>query len=482
MLEMLQAYAKSDYYPLHMPGHKRRMAQFERPFDIDITEIEGFDNLHHCEGILRQSQERAAALYGAEETFYLVNGSTCGLLSAVSACVPHGGRLLMARNCHKAVYHAALLNRLHVTYLYPCIDWQTGLYGSVLPDDVEAALKEQPGVSAVLITSPTYDGVCSDLRAIAGIVHRAGAVLIVDGAHGAHFGMHQGLPKHALSSQADIVINSLHKTLPSLTQTALLHVQGGAVDRGRLKRYLGIYQTSSPSYVLMAGMDACIRLLSAHGEELFGRFMERLDGLRTVLGAMKVLRLVSGRERKLAAADYDRSKVLIATDRSSVDGPWLASRLRDKYHLEVEMAAEQYVTAIMTVADTSEGFSRLLEALLSTDALLWEREQGKRGEKKSTVFASDFAADLRQNEEVMTMAEAEEREQRSISLAQSAGCISAEFVYLYPPGIPLLVPGERITNALLVQILRLKESGLSLQGLYDYDARQIRVIKESIQD
>ncbi|MCD8023722.1 MAG: hypothetical protein LUF30_12375, partial [Lachnospiraceae bacterium] len=467
LLDCLNDYTSSDAYPLHMPGHKRQISHFSDPFAIDITEIEGFDNLHHAEGILLEAQKRASKLYGADETWYLVNGSTCGILAAVSASVRRGGRILMARNCHKAAYHAAFLNGLQVTWLYPEIDMGTGICGSISPGQVREALEalrqgDAPDTSqplAVLLTSPTYVGVVSDIRAIAQEVHRAGGILIVDEAHGAHFAMHPYFPESALSCGADIVINSLHKTMPSLTQTALLHVKGSRADRERLRKYLDIYQSSSPSYVLMAGMDECVRMMETQGRKLFDAFVVRLETLREHLKKMQVLRLVTGDESELQAFAYDASKIIIAvpditgpditvppltaerfaemppccarrqvdplmevrcaksgssnmagglagaadaahadtpvplptaerflkaagdladvsedasSDRVSTvfSGPMLGRILRERYHLEPEMEAEHYVTAIMTVADTQEGFDRLERALLEIDEWL----------------------------------------------------------------------------------------------------------------
>ena len=203
LAERLITYGQSDAYPFHMPGHKRQFHPFFDPYTMDITEIYGFDNLHHAEGILLEAQQRAAALYHASEPFYLVNGSTCGILAAVAAATKRGGKLLMARNCHKAAYHAALLNNLEVSYLYPAADMTRGLSGAIAPDEVERMLKKDASLRTVLITSPTYDGVCSDVRRIAEIVHQHDGILIVDEAHGAHFGMHPYFPEHALSCGAD---------------------------------------------------------------------------------------------------------------------------------------------------------------------------------------------------------------------------------------------------------------------------------------
>lgn len=479
LLEKLKEYSESDHYPLHMPGHKRRLSHFENAFAIDITEIDGFDNLHHAEGILLEAQKRAARLYGADETYYLVNGSTCGILAAVSSCVPRGGRILMARNCHKAAYHAVFLNGLRAEYLYPEADMVRGINGSISPEDVkkaleqqqrqctETALPERQSISAVLLTSPTYDGVVSDVRRIAEEAHKAGAILIVDEAHGAHFAMHPYFPESALDCGADIVINSLHKTMPSLTQTALLHVRGPRVDRERIRKYLGIYQSSSPSYVLMAGMDACVSLMERQGAALFNIFTKRLEDMRRELQRMQVLHLVQGNEKGLKSYDFDRSKVLISTENAGISGPELSEILRREYHLEAEMEAERYVTAIMTVADTEEGFERLTRALREIDGhLVRERHRSFR------------IGALRKSRAAMTIEQAENSCRKQVPLQASAGCISAEFVYLYPPGIPLLVPGEEISEGLPEQLSCYQSVGLNLQGMADYSGKLIYVVEE----
>lgn len=478
LLEKLKQYGSSDYYPLHMPGHKRHISHFGDPFAIDITEIDGFDNLHHAQGILLEAQKRAAQLYGAEESFYLVNGSTCGILAAVSAATQRGDTVLMARNCHKAVYHAVFLNGLHAEYLYPEADMARGINGSISPEIVRLALEKQNTqcISAVIITSPTYDGVVSDIRQIAAEVHRAGAVLIVDEAHGAHFPMHEYFPETSLACGADLVINSLHKTMPALTQSALLHVQGSRIDRERLRQYLGIYQTSSPSYVLMAAMDRCVRLMQDRGEALFAVFTERLEKMRLELGKMKRLYLVTGKESELSAFDYDRSKVLISTERCVYSGRELAEILRDEYHLEVEMDAPEYVTAIMTVSDTQEGFDRLTRALLEVDRELTETPKTMRKIKQQGHRWIKTLRSLPKNKEVMTIEAAANSEAHAVWLRESAGCVSAEFVYLYPPGIPLLVPGEQITQELLEEFSYYRKCGFELQGLADYAGEKIKAV------
>ncbi len=320
LYDRLLQYQSSEMYPFHMPGHKRRKDDFANPFLIDITEIEGFDNLHHAEGILKDAQDRAAALYHSEETYFLVNGSTCGILAAVSACMTRGGKILMARNCHKAAYHAAYLRGLDIEYLYPEKEDIFGINGGIHEDIVERALEEFQDIQAVMITSPTYDGVVSNVEKIAQIVHRKGIPLIVDEAHGAHFGFHEYFPKSSVEMGADLVIHSLHKTLPSLTQTALLHVNGNRVDRECLRRFLDIYQTSSPSYVFMAGMDSCVCLLEKRGGELFESLRRNLEVFYKQTESLGCIYLANhGLMGKSGIHDFDRSKLVIsARDRKSV--------------------------------------------------------------------------------------------------------------------------------------------------------------------
>lgn len=490
LYESLLEHSRQEEYPFHMPGHKRQLHLMGDPYEIDITEIDGFDNLHHAEGILLEAEQRAAQLYGSEETHYLVNGSTSGLLSAISASVRRGGRILAARNCHKSVYHAILLNGLHVSWLYPDVDMSRGIYGSVDPEKVRSML-EQEEVSAVILTSPTYDGVVSDIRAIAQIVHEHGAVLIVDEAHGAHFAMDPYFPKSAVACGADLVINSVHKTLPSLTQTALIHVNGPRADRIRLKKYLDIFQSSSPSYVLMAGIDQCIHLMTEQREELYSRFLKDLEAARERLTHLKHLHLVDGTEKEIPCFAYDRSRLVITTERSSLGGQELYHLLREKYHLQPEMAAEHYVILITTVADTREGLERMCLALEEIDTMASSVEEMTDFlMKRKNSYGEDIEAPIQnvlanaaqewiQNPEAMSMEAADQGEIYELPLQESAGCVSAEFIYLYPPGIPLLIPGERIGEELLGRLESYKRQGFSLQGLNDYKGEKIRLVQES---
>ena len=497
LLERLTEYAGSDAYPFHMPGHKRREIPdgipggFPDPYGIDITEIDGFDNLHHAEGILKDAMDEAAAIYGTDRSWYLVNGSTCGILSAVFATTENGGKILTARNCHKAVYHAICLNRLEAEYLYPEEITEFGINGGIRAEDVRKALEKDAmrcagnsgdvrgkitKIQAVLITSPTYEGVVSDIRAIADAAHEYGIPLIVDEAHGAHLeyaDQCHSFPKSALEYGADIVIQSLHKTLPCFTQTAILHVKGKLVDQDRISRYLSMFQTSSPSYLFMAGMERCIRYMDGDGrnemiryEKRLERFMERMEGLQV----LEVLdREICGKYRTVAG--WDPSKIVVSTMRAEdFHGEELAETLRRKYHLEMEMTAPEYVIAMTSLMDTEEGFERLGTALLEIDGVLRRRMESGRKEKAASETPEGLESKLSHPVRRMLICEAMDADTERTAFQDTVGKVSAEFVYLYPPGIPIIAPGEVFTDAIVEKIMAYKAAGLLVQGPADPDA------------
>ena len=497
LLERLTEYAGSDAYPFHMPGHKRREITdgipggFPDPYGIDITEIDGFDNLHHAEGILKDAMDEAAAIYGTDRSWYLVNGSTCGILSAVFATTENGGKILTARNCHKAVYHAICLNRLEAEYLYPEEITEFGINGGIRAEDVRKALEKDAmrcagnsgdvrgkitKIQAVLITSPTYEGVVSDIRAIADAAHEYGIPLIVDEAHGAHLeyaDQCHSFPKSALEYGADIVIQSLHKTLPCFTQTAILHVKGKLVDQDRISRYLSMFQTSSPSYLFMAGMERCIRYMDGDGrnemiryEKRLERFMERMEGLQV----LEVLdREICGKYRTVAG--WDPSKIVVSTMRAEdFHGEELAETLRRKYHLEMEMTAPEYVIAMTSLMDTEEGFERLGTALLEIDGALRRRTESGRKEKAASETPEGLESKVSHPVRRMLICEAMYADTERTAFQDTVGKVSAEFVYLYPPGIPIIAPGEVFTDAIVEKIMAYKAAGLLVQGPADPDA------------
>lgn len=464
----LASYSQSGAYPFHMPGHKRQLSDFGDAWALDITEVHGFDDLHHATGILERLQQRAARLFGSPRSFVLVGGSTCGVLAAVSACVPMGGKLLLSRNCHKSVYHAMELRRLTASYLMPELTG-SGILGSLPPDSVRQALSRDPAIDAVLVTSPTYDGVASDIRSIARLAHSHGIPLIVDEAHGAHFPLSDLFPDSALACGADVTIQSLHKTLPAFTQTAVLHVSPGLVDEAKLRRFLGMYQSSSPSYLLMASVDRCLTLLEESGAQRFLALRQLLDEFYD--NAARLSHMECLRPEDVFA--WDDSRLLLSGRRLGLSGPQLSHLLRQDYQIELEMAAGHYALALCSLMDTREGFSRLYQALAEIEGRF------PPGALNPSAFSADMISRshcLRLPEQPFSIADAAEKPMEAVLLEDAAGRVSGEYVSLYPPGIPLIVPGERIEPELLSQILCWREQGAEINGLSDWTNRRINVV------
>ena len=447
--DCLMEYNASEYYGFHMPGHKRNEQLIEKslPFGIDITEIDGFDDLHHAQGMILEAQKRAARLYHGEETHFLVNGSTCGILSAILGSTKRGDKILVGRNCHKSVYHALVMNELVPIYVYPQVLVPQEINGAVQPEVIEEILAGEEGIRAVVLVSPTYDGVVSDVEAIAKIVHRYGIPLIIDEAHGAHFGFHPYFPPNANQKGADIVIHSTHKTMPALTQTALLHINGIVANRVKIREYLHMLQSSSPSYVLMASIDACMDWVETKGSEAFEVYADRLERLRTDLNDLQQLQI-------LYVPEMDPSKILISTAETKWNGRELYRILLEEYRLQMEMCTESYVLAMTSPGDTEEGFTRLSKALHEIDKKAEHRTEGNGIRKQKIPLA----------ERVYLPHEAEGKEIDYLPYKESTGRISGEYAYLYPPGIPIVVPGERFSEEGAKLLAFYEEIGFSIEG------------------
>lgn len=483
MYQQLISYGESDVYPFHMPGHKRRALPFPNPYTIDITEIDGFDNLHHAGGLIREAEERAAKLYGADRSYYLVNGSTCGLLAAICAAARRGDKVLAARNCHKAVYHAVSMQGLSVEFLYPAIT-RGDLQGQITAAQVGEALTKHPDIAVVILTSPTYEGIVSDVAAIAACCHAHGAALIVDEAHGAHFGFGAGFPENAVRLGADAVIMSLHKTLPSFTQTALLHCNGGRIDTERVARYLGVYETSSPSYLFMAGMDACMDLIREQGAELFAQYRRRLDAFYRDTADLTQLHVMRREDLcKEEAYDWDDSKLMIYA--GTMGGEALHQELLGHYHLQMEMVSADYVLGMTSLMDTDEGMRRLVTALHEIDkkngrrmAALHEiNEKNRKTDLGGEVPEAGFTARIyRENPRRMQIYQALDLPYREVPFDEAVGKMAADYVYLYPPGIPLIVPGEVITEEFIRHIRECRERKLNVEGQGNPAPGRIKIV------
>lgn len=490
LLNILEDYCGGDYVPMHMPGAKRNSSMFnmKNPYSLDLTEIEDFDNMHHADGIIADAFFRCAELFGADETLYLINGSSAGILSAICGSTKKNDTVIVARNCHISVYNAIYINELNPVYIYPrhyltageeygrkwsavynsefnteqylseITPQNAGICGRISPDDVKAAFERNPQASAVIITSPTYEGLVSDIRKIADIVHSYGAVLIVDEAHGAHFNFHEAFPDSANKCGADVVVQSIHKTLPAFTQTALLHMNGPLADRQRIKKYWSIFQTTSPSYLLMASIDRCVSLIRSNGRQLFEVYVKRLLELRTKISGLKFIKLMD---------TDDISKIVLLAD----DGKELSNILRKKYHIELEMASMKYVIAMTSIGDKPEYYERFYDALSQIDIQLEKKKMLKRSEADLELKRVE---DYMKLEQVVSVYKAENMEAEDVKLSEAAGRISAGKICFYPPGVPIINSGEQFNENVIAEIADGVKSGIEVMGI-NYKEKEVMV-------
>ena len=548
LFEELKSYNEKGIYPLHMPGHKRGMSLPGVPIAYDFTEVEGTDDLHHAEGILKDSMERTARVFGADRSYYLVNGSTSGNLVGISAMCPLNGELIVARNCHRSVFHALELRNITAHFVYPDFDSDFGIFGGVSPEAVEKLFIKYPDSKGVVLTSPTYEGVVSDVRAIAEVCRRHGGVLFVDEAHGAHFGLvkSSGFPENAVQCGADISVQSAHKTLIGLTQTAFLHIKKGLVDESKVERFIDIYETSSPSYPLMLSLDACTELVLHEGEKVFGDWAETLRLFDERIKSLRHFRVLCHGTDDFHAHgffDFDKSKLLVNCKKTHLDGEKFMAIMRERFGFELEMQLSQNALAMTGPGDDREQILRFASALLTLDR---EEEDGRnlhrtshdgtipmtdrkdksplaersnigendelislendrdinqetakyssgndrdvnretakypsgngRDVNQETSMSSDgnmgkisntgsdymslMSAELRQ---AVTIQHAVEAESETVEISEAAGRISSEYVYCYPPGVPLVVPGEILDKRCVAGLLSLMEKGYSLR-------------------
>lgn len=458
----LQSYASSGLYPLHMPGHKRRVVPAPGlPAGWDMTEVPGVDDLHDADGILADAMARTAALWGAKRTWYLVNGSTCGILAAIRAAVVSSGRtaVICARNCHKSVYHAIELNRLTAHWLVPPVDPAFGIYGSITPAIVADALRVCPDAAAVILTSPTYEGVLSDLAAIAALCHAANVPLIVDEAHGAHYlplAAAHGWQGGAIAAGADVIIQSPHKTLPSLTQTALLHWNSSFIPPQELERQLDVFETSSPSYPLMASLDGCTGLLAEHGDAWFAAWRARLQRFSGAVRPLRRLRVLCHGMDDVSAHPgffaHDSGKILVNGAAAGLTGPALAELLRRDWQFETEMSCGANVLAMTSPCDEETALDRFAAALLVIDAAA---AQNAPLPASAQVLPTPGPA-------ACSIAQALFAPHTALALQHAVGRTSAEYVWAYPPGVPLLAPGEVITPEFIAACTALAACGTHL--------------------
>ena len=464
LYDKLVDYSKNGRYPFHMPGHKMgRGIDIKDVFAMDITEIDGFDNLHNPTDIIKQAQEDYAALFGAKHTFFAVNGATGALQAAIMAICGPDDKVIMARNCHRSVYSAMILTGARTVYVMPQYCGVSDLPGGITPESVEEAVNENPDAKAIIITSPTAEGDVSDIRKIAEIAHKNNMVLIADEAHGAHFMFSHSFPETALEMGADIVVQSAHKTLPCPTQSSVIHIGGNMVDSEKVREALSIIETSSPSYVFMGTLDWCREYLEKEGRKIYPEFTDFLINERKRLSVLKNMRLldkdVCG---KYGIKDIDVSKIVISSQ--NVNCVEISQILRQKYNMEMEMGCHGHFMAICTISDEKEKIKDLINAIIEIDKHIVPNKSQKHNLKFTSL------------NRVVSLRNAYYSKAEDVPYNEAAGRVSAEFLIPYPPGIPAVSPGELITEEALENIRLLYESGVEITGVKYQGLEKLRVL------
>lgn len=468
LLEYLQSYTDKNILPMHMPGHKRKaLAPYLHILgaEYDLTEITGMDDLHRPEGILKECQQKAQELWHSQHSFFLVNGSTVGILAGIRSCTKTGDTVLVARNCHKSVYNAIELCGLNPVYILPQMLKEIPSYSCVQPSQVEEALKVNSDIKAVIITSPTYEGIISDVANIAKVAHSFGVPVLVDEAHGAHLDLSPYFTGGAVRAGADIVVQSLHKTLPSLTQTAVLHLNSKIVSSQTVQRQLSVFQTSSPSYLLMSSIDSCIEFVQ--NRRLFLNWNNNLESFKEQIQRLRCLEVLNYTDNSESMFGFDKSKIVISAVHTNITGGRLFALLRDKYKIELEMCGGDYAIAMTSMADSQEDLSILADALLSIDKTLLSVN---RSPLCTTI------TDLPKRN--MSIAQALESPKKVIDKQFSKDSVCAEYIWLYPPGIPIITPGEVINSETLSIITAAAENKMNLQKTFSNGKEGIAIVEK----
>jgi len=480
LFKQLHIHNKANPISFHVPGHKSgqafQMAGGDFPQDIlkiDQTEISGLDDLHHPDGVILESQKRAARLFGAEETFFLVNGSTAGNLAMILACCKPGDKILVQRNVHKSVIHGLILAKAIPIYLQPEFILQLGIAGSVPYHTIKQALAEHPDVKAVLLMNPNYYGIGMDMVEIGKLVHQYHIPLLIDEAHGAHFGLHESFPKSSIQMGADIVVQSTHKTLTAMTMGSMLHVRTSSlIDIERIRFFLSVVQSSSPSYPIMASLDATCDMIEKKGERLWGPIMKWLDELDEQMSVLKAIRLQHTLPKQYV---LDPLKRIIHSRINNITGFELQKRLEQR-GIFTELADLYNVLAIITFGNRKGEIDFLAESLLQLDQSFANQCINEGEINQEIEFITEWNIT---QPSFVSLDQIIYGSKVSIPIKESMGRIAAEMVIPYPPGIPVIQLGERITEEQIDYVLRLIEQGSRFQGIKDSTISTIQIVERA---
>ena len=475
IFEALERYKSMRIVPFDVPGHKRgkgnpELTKFlgEKCLTVDVNSMKPLDNLCHPVSVIKEAEELAARAFGAQHAFFMVNGTTSAVQSMIMSVCKRGDKIIMPRNVHRSAINALIISGAVPVYVNPSINKQLGIPLGMSVADVKKAIEQNPDAKAVLVNNPTYYGICSDLRTITKLAHQHGMKVLVDEAHGTHFYFGENLPVSAMAAGADMAAVSMHKTGGSLTQSSFLLSNHPDLHQGYIRQIINLTQTTSGSYLLLSSLDLSRRNLALHGKEIFARVKELAQYAREEINKLGGFyayssELIDGD----AIFDFDTTKLSVHTRDIGLAGIEVYDLLRDEYDIQIEFGDIGNILAIISVGDNMFVMERLISAMAEIKRIYQKDKAG--------MYDHEYI----NPEVVMTPQEAFYAAKRAMPIEQSAGQICSEFVMCYPPGIPILAPGERITQEILDYIAYAKEKGCFLTGTEDIHIENINVVGEN---
>ena len=491
LVDALWECANKNHAPFYTPGHKRGKGISQRladcfgadVFRADLPELPQLDNLFAPQAVIQSAQELAAAAFGAEHTWFLVNGSTCGVEAAILATCKEGDKIILPRNVHYSAIAGLILCGAMPIFVYPEYDADLDIAHSITPEGVAAALKQHPDAKAVMMLYPTYYGVCGDVKAIASIAHQHNIPLLVDEAHGSHFAFHPELPPPALAAGADLSVQSIHKVLGAMTQASMLHIQGNRIDVDRVSKSLQLLQSTSPSYLLLASLDAARQQMAIQGKELMTRTLQLADTARTRISQIPGLSVLQPVGETPGFVTLDKTRLTVTVSGLGITGFEADEILDQELGVTAELPSLHHLTFIITLGNTQADIEQLVQAFttLARRELGEMGRLGELGEKskiqnlKSKIQASNYQLPITNS--LLTPREAFFAPTETLPIEQTSECISAELVCPYPPGIPILIPGEIITPEALDYLQHIQATGGVISGCADPSFKQLKVVK-----
>lgn len=470
--EALEKFQKMRIVPFDVPGHKRGRGNPELTallgetcMQIDVNSMKPLDNLCHPVSVIADAEQLAAEAFGAAHAFLMVGGTTSAVQSMVLASVKRGEKIILPRNVHRSVMGAMVLCGAVPVYVNPACDKKLGIPLGMSVEDVKKAIKENPDAKAILVNNPTYYGICSDIRSIVKLAHEHGMLCLADEAHGTHLYFGENLPVSAMAAGADMAAVSMHKSGGSLTQSSLL-LAGSSMSSGYVRQIINLTQTTSASYLLLSSLDISRRNLALRGREAFNKVVELAEYARKEINGLGGYyayskELVNGD----SIYDFDVTKLSVHTREIGLAGIEVYDLLRDEYDIQIEFGDLGNILAYLSIGDRLREVERLVSALSEI--------RRRYSKDRSDLMDYDYIDPV----VVLSPQEAFYAEKESLPIRETAGRVCSEFVMCYPPGIPILTPGERITEEIINYIEYAKEKGCSMTGPEDARLERLNVLK-----